>query len=1168
MRPAPVRTASCLVTGLLAALGWSLPARELPALHGFMRATPALRRLWTQHRQEALGLLAPALRRAAGAAAAPPAAFSLLPLVPFSTQRDQGACGSCWVWAPTGMAEVALNAQYGVADRLSVQYMQANDTDQWVCLGGDLTTFCTWYNGSPSNPHPHTLVPWSNPQASYADAAINQYQFASTVPPGAIGTQPGYAGVTLNHQTVATPDQATAIANIQAALQNQQPVAFSFWTNFLAGNGFDAFWASAQPETSPWQNAYEGATETYPDPHWGGHMVMIVGWDTTGPVPCWILLNQWGTTPQRPDGCFRLPMQMNYNATYTLAENGTRYTEPCYGFETLSLATAGNASPAGPPTAPAGSLASADTALAGQVLTLAPSFTAGSPPFTYQWSVDQGLGPKAVAGGLATLSLPNDVVPAYGVLDSNWAGAMASLTVSNAAGSAILGPFTLGVAGAVQNADSGFEDGPGTTAWTWTGTPAVDPVLGGSPTHGGKDFALLTGEGLPAGNAGTLTSALVTLPAAGTPVFATYYLEMATTETKPLALGTCTLQVVDGQGALLKVLKTHTNMDVDHLTYRPETFDLTALNQGGTKLALQAVWSDPDGATAFRLDDVQILTGVAGTGQPTLTAVVPAKGAPGAAVVLTGSHFTGTTGVLFDRTQAAGFTVNSDTQITATVPWDGATGPITVTGPAGTITSGGAFSVAPSFLSNPKSFAYLLGTTLADLAPTTGAAYTTVQLLGLNFTGATGVAFGGVAATFTVNSNTWITASVPWGAVSGPVTVTTPSGMATTLGAFTVTSATPQLTMTPTSATAGSLLTFTGAGFLTAKTVTFNKVPAAAFTVLGDSSLTAQVPSGLSSGLVTVVTGGGPVSTTVAFMVLPPVITSPPSGTAGAPMTVTGSGFLDATTVTFNGVALPAFSATDNSHLVFTVPYLPASGAFPITVTSPEGASLPVLAAVTVPPVPVASFSPTAGNVGSIVTLTGQYLTGTLGVTVNGVGAPFQIVDDGHLAVTIPATASSGLLAVTTAAGTWTSLAAFHVNIQVVLTVSPDGLLVSGTFPFKALVKGDPTGQLTWTVQEGALGGQVDHQGLYTAPATPGTYHVAATSLVDSTASAVAAVLVHTAAITGSASPTTPPTVADLAALMAAYGTKAGDARYNAFADLNGDGVIDDADLALFLKAF
>ena len=50
-------------------------------------------------------------------------------------------------------------------------------------------------------------------------------------------------------------------------------------------------------------------------------------------------------------------------------------------------------------------------------------------------------------------------------------------------------------------------------------------------------------------------------------------------------------------------------------------------------------------------------------------------------------------------------------------------------------------------------------------------------------------------------------------------------------------------------------------------------------------------------------------------------------------------------------------------------------------------------------------------------------------------------------------------------------------------------------------------GAISWSVQEGA-GGSVDSNGLYTAPATPGTYHVIATSAVDSTKTASATLTV------------------------------------------------------------
>jgi hypothetical protein len=49
------------------------------------------------------------------------------------------------------------------------------------------------------------------------------------------------------------------------------------------------------------------------------------------------------------------------------------------------------------------------------------------------------------------------------------------------------------------------------------------------------------------------------------------------------------------------------------------------------------------------------------------------------------------------------------------------------------------------------------------------------------------VKFGGKAATtFTVNSDTQVTATVPTGAVTGKITITTPGGTATSSTSFTV----------------------------------------------------------------------------------------------------------------------------------------------------------------------------------------------------------------------------------------------------------------------------------------------------------------------------------------------------------------------------------------------
>jgi uncharacterized repeat protein (TIGR03803 family) len=59
--------------------------------------------------------------------------------------------------------------------------------------------------------------------------------------------------------------------------------------------------------------------------------------------------------------------------------------------------------------------------------------------------------------------------------------------------------------------------------------------------------------------------------------------------------------------------------------------------------------------------------------------------------------------------------------------------------------------------------------------PVSGAVGASVKILGTNLAGATSVTFNGTAATFTVNSRSLITTTVPAGATSGTVQVVTPS---------------------------------------------------------------------------------------------------------------------------------------------------------------------------------------------------------------------------------------------------------------------------------------------------------------------------------------------------------------------------------------------------------
>jgi VCBS repeat-containing protein len=85
-------------------------------------------------------------------------------------------------------------------------------------------------------------------------------------------------------------------------------------------------------------------------------------------------------------------------------------------------------------------------------------------------------------------------------------------------------------------------------------------------------------------------------------------------------------------------------------------------------------------------------------GVPAITSFSPGSGVVGSSVVVKGSNFTGATAVFFNGT-AAQFVVNSDGQLTATVPVGATSGPIKVVGPVenatGTATAGSSFAVLP-----------------------------------------------------------------------------------------------------------------------------------------------------------------------------------------------------------------------------------------------------------------------------------------------------------------------------------------------------------------------------------------------------------------------------------------------------------------------------------------
>ena len=237
---------------------------------------------------------------------------------------------------------------------------------------------------------------------------------------------------------------------------------------------------------------------------------------------------------------------------------------------------------------------------------------------------------------------------------------------------------------------------------------------------------------------------------------------------------------------------------------------------------------------------------------PSITSFSPGHGGVGTSVTILGHAFTGATAVSFGGTAAASLTVDSDTQITATVAAGTANGPVSVTTPVGTASSLTAFFLPP---------------TITGLSLPSGGARATVTITGTNLTGATAVAVGGTPAAFTVVSNTQATFTVPSGAATGsaPVTVTTPGG--TSAGAaFTVLPPPTITSISPGSGPIGTSVTITGTNLTGTVGVMLGSVVTVP-TSVSATQVVFTIPPGAVTGTITILNAGGSATSVDIFTV-------------------------------------------------------------------------------------------------------------------------------------------------------------------------------------------------------------------------------------------------------------------------------------------------------------
>ncbi len=417
---------------------------------------------------------------------------------------------------------------------------------------------------------------------------------------------------------------------------------------------------------------------------------------------------------------------------------------------------------------------------------------------------------------------------------------------------------------------------------------------------------------------------------------------------------------------------------------------------------------------------------------PAVTGLGTSSGgtAGGTVVAITGTGFTGASTVLFGGVPAA-FTVNSDTSITATAPGQAAgTVDVTVTTPSGaSATSGGdlyTYTAAPAPV-------------VGGLSSTSGGAAggTTVVVYGSGFTGATGVTFGGVAAEFSVLSDTALEATAPGGTGTVDVQVTTPSGTSAASSAdhFSYAGVTAP-TVTGLSATSGTTgggttLTLSGTGFLNADAVTIGGQDAA-FVVLSATSLAVTTPP-MAAGTYDLVVGvpgasSAPARFTYAAAGAPAVSslgTTGGSTAGGTSVGITGTGFTGAGTVLFGTVPAASFTVNSDTSITAVAPAAAAAGVVGVTVQTPTGVSAAwsgdqfTYTAASAPT--LGGLSLTSGSTagGATVNLTGSGFTGATAVSFGSAGASFTVQSDGWVTAVVPAgSAGTVSVTVTTAGGT------------------------------------------------------------------------------------------------------------------------------------------------------
>jgi hypothetical protein len=232
--------------------------------------------------------------------------------------------------------------------------------------------------------------------------------------------------------------------------------------------------------------------------------------------------------------------------------------------------------------------------------------------------------------------------------------------------------------------------------------------------------------------------------------------------------------------------------------------------------------------------------------------------------------------------------------------------------------------------------------TVISFTPLSGPVGTSVTITGTNFNAVTAVSFNGVNASYTVNSITSITATVPPTSTTGAISVVNALGTGTSGTNFTVTPPPTITSFSPSSGIVGTTIVISGTNFTGASEVLINTTPVTSFIVDSASQITAVVASGTTSGKVYVTTPSGTDSSITVFTIIADLIVSTNTTVSGTynNITITGTG-VAALSGTLN--ALGNTTIQTGGAINFGTQILSGSGTFTaqsgsrLVVGSPQG---------------------------------------------------------------------------------------------------------------------------------------------------------------------------------------------------------------------------------------